>query len=69
MAKEKRGFAVMTEEERIVIARKGGKASHAKGQAHEFTPEEAREAGKKGGRKKQKKNMEEMYDNDMYDRY
>src|SRR5262249_12948501 len=26
-----------------------GKAAHAQGSAHEFTPEEAREAGRKGG--------------------
>jgi general stress protein YciG len=69
MAKEKRGFASMDEEERREIAKKGGKASHERGQAHEFTPEEAREAGKKGGRKKQKRSTEEMYDNDMYDRF
>lgn len=31
------------------IARKGGRAAHEKGTAHEFTPEEAREAGRKGG--------------------
>lgn len=31
------------------IASKGGKAAHAKGRAHEFTPEEARAAGSKGG--------------------
>jgi len=31
------------------IASKGGKAAHAKGTAHEFTPDEAREAGRKGG--------------------
>jgi general stress protein YciG len=31
------------------IARKGGKAAHAQGRAHEFTPDEAREAGRKGG--------------------
>lgn len=51
MAKERRGFAAMSEEERREIARKGGKASHARGQAHEFTPEEAREAGRKGGKR------------------
>lgn len=33
------------------IARKGGKAAHAKGTAHRFTPEEARAAGIKGGMK------------------
>jgi len=32
-----------------MIASKGGKAAHAKGTAHEFTPDEAREAGRKGG--------------------
>ena len=31
------------------IASKGGKAAHAAGTAHQFTAEEAREAGKKGG--------------------
>ena len=31
------------------IASKGGKAAHAKGTAHEWTPEEARAAGRKGG--------------------
>jgi len=31
------------------IARKGGRAAHAKGAAHEWTSEEAREAGRKGG--------------------
>lgn len=31
------------------IARKGGRAAHMKGTAHEFTPDEARDAGRKGG--------------------
>ncbi|MBI2827645.1 MAG: general stress protein [Acidobacteria bacterium] len=31
------------------IASKGGKAAHEKGTAHEWTSEEAREAGRKGG--------------------
>jgi general stress protein YciG len=31
------------------IASKGGKAAHAKGTAHEWTAEEARRAGRKGG--------------------
>jgi general stress protein YciG len=31
------------------IASKGGKAAHQKGTAHEWTEEEAREAGRKGG--------------------
>ena len=44
-----RGFAGMDEEKQREIASEGGKAAHEKGTAHEFTPEEAREAGKKGG--------------------
>jgi len=31
------------------IASKGGKAAHQKGTAHEWTTEEARDAGRKGG--------------------
>jgi general stress protein YciG len=31
------------------IASKGGRAAHQKGTAHQFTPEEARAAGRKGG--------------------
>jgi len=45
----KRGFASMDEDKQREIASKGGQAAHAKGTAHEFTPEEAREAGRKGG--------------------
>ena len=45
----RRGFASMDKEKQREIASKGGKAAHAKGPAHEFTPEEAREAGRKGG--------------------
>jgi hypothetical protein len=39
----------MDEDKQREIASKGGKASHQKGTAHEFTSEEAREAGHKGG--------------------
>jgi uncharacterized protein len=39
----------MDEAEQREIARKGGKAAHAQGRAHEFTSDEARAAGKKGG--------------------
>ena len=39
----------MDVEKQRAIASKGGKAAHAKGTAHEFTSEEAREAGRKGG--------------------
>jgi uncharacterized protein len=44
-----RGFASMDDEKQREIASKGGQAAHEKGTAHEFTPEEAREAGRKGG--------------------
>lgn len=44
-----RGFASMDRARQREIASLGGKAAHAKGTAHEFTPEEAREAGRKGG--------------------
>lgn len=47
--KSLRGFAAMDREKQRAIASKGGKAAHAKGTAHEFTPEEARAAGRKGG--------------------
>jgi len=44
-----RGFASMASEKQREIARKGGRAAHEKGKAHEFTSEEARQAGRKGG--------------------
>jgi general stress protein YciG len=44
-----RGFAGMDPQRQREIARAGGKAAHAQGTAHEFTPEEARVAGQKGG--------------------
>ena len=49
MAKQDRGFASMDPEKQRRIASKGGKAAHAKGRAHEWTVDEAREAGRKGG--------------------
>ncbi|MBA3284212.1 MAG: general stress protein [Nitrosopumilus sp.] len=48
---KKRGFASMDREKQKEIASRGGKAAHAAGTAHEFTSEEAREAGRKGGRR------------------
>jgi uncharacterized protein len=44
-----RGFASMDASRQREIASKGGKAAHAKGTAHEWTPDEARVAGRKGG--------------------
>jgi len=45
----KRGFASMDASKQREIASKGGRAAHAKGTAHEFTSDEARVAGRKGG--------------------
>jgi general stress protein YciG len=39
----------MTVEKQREIASKGGRAAHQKGTAHEWTSEEARTAGRKGG--------------------
>ena len=47
--KERRGFASMSPEKQREIASKGGRAAHEKGTAHEWTPDEARNAGRKGG--------------------
>ena len=49
MAKEDRGFASMDRAKQREIASKGGRAAHQKGAAHEWTSEEARQAGRKGG--------------------
>jgi general stress protein YciG len=47
---KKRGFASMSAALQRAIASKGGRAAHEQGRAHEFTPEEARQAGRKGGK-------------------
>ena len=47
--KERRGFASMSPDKQREIASKGGRAAHEKGTAHEWTPDEARNAGRKGG--------------------
>jgi general stress protein YciG len=44
-----RGFASMDPARQREIASEGGRAAHASGNAHEFSSEEAREAGRKGG--------------------
>ena len=49
MAIADRGFASMDREKQREIASKGGRVAHEKGTAHEWTPEEARAAGRKGG--------------------
>jgi general stress protein YciG len=47
--KSRRGFASMDRERQREIASKGGRAAHAKGTAHEWSSDEARVAGQKGG--------------------
>jgi len=44
-----RGFASMDKDKQRQIASKGGRAAHEKGTAHEWTADEARSAGRKGG--------------------
>ena len=46
---KKRGFASMNAEDRTRIASMGGRAAHKKGTAHQWTSDEARDAGRKGG--------------------
>lgn len=47
--KSRRGFASMDPARQREIASKGGRAAHAKGTAHEWSSDEARVAGRKGG--------------------
>jgi len=49
MGKEDRGFASMDRSKQREIASKGGKTAHEKGRAHQWSREEARAAGRKGG--------------------
>jgi general stress protein YciG len=47
------------------IASKGGKAAHQKGTAHEWTSEEAREAGRKGGMASHRRKQEQQDQQDQ----
>ena len=49
-SKKKQGFGAMDPVKARAIQRLGGRAAHRLGLAHEFTPAEARAAGKRGGR-------------------
>ena len=62
VAKEDRGFASMDRVKQREIASKGGKAAHAKGTAHEWTSDEAREAGRKGGMASHRRRKEMLDD-------
>jgi uncharacterized protein len=60
-----RGFASMSIEKRRRIASLGGKAAHACGRAHKWSPAEAQAAGRKGGaisRRRSKPTPEELAD-------
>jgi uncharacterized protein len=62
VATEDRGFASMERNKQREIASKGGKAAHQKGTAHEWTSEEAREAGRKGGMASHRRKQEQQGD-------
>lgn len=47
--KSSRGFAAMSPEKQKQIASEGGRAAHRLGVAHEWSSDEARTAGRKGG--------------------
>ena len=65
MAKEDRGFASMDRSKQRDIASKGGKAAHQKGTAHEWTSEEAREAGRKGGMASHRRKQQQQQPTDQ----
>jgi len=67
VAKEDRGFASMDRTKQKEIASKGGKAAHQKGTAHEWTSEEAREAGRKGGMASHRRKQEQQQRSDGVD--
>ena len=62
-----RGFAGMDAEQQRQIASAGGRAAHASGHAHEFSSEEAREAGRKGGEARSQRSRGNS-DRDIQDR-
>jgi uncharacterized protein len=65
VAKEDRGFASMDRNKQREIASKGGKAAHQKGTAHEWTSEEAREAGRKGGMASHRRKQQQQQPTDQ----
>lgn len=48
-AKRPQGFAAISPERRREIAAAGGRAAHARGTGHRFSPQEAADAGRRGG--------------------
>ena len=59
MAKGRRGFASMDRAKQREIASKGGKAAHERGTAHEWSSDEAREAGRKGGMASRRRKLQD----------
>ncbi len=49
LTRRRRGFAAMPSDKQREVARRGGRAAHERGTAHEFSGAEAREAGRRGG--------------------
>ncbi len=58
--KDRRGFASMDPAKQREIASMGGKKAHESGHAHEFTSEEAKIAGRKGGKSRGQRQAEEQ---------
>lgn len=59
MGTQHRGFASMDKNKQRAIASKGGRAAHTRGTGHEWTSEEARAAGRKGGLRQQQNKRRE----------
>jgi general stress protein YciG len=61
-SKKPQGFATFSKEKQYEVSSAGGKEAWRLGKAHKFTPEEAKVAGKKGGRpRKYKEPTRELY--------
>ena len=57
--KSRRGFAAMSPDRQREIASQGGRAAHQQGVAHEWSADEAREAGKISGLKRSNRRDDE----------
>jgi hypothetical protein len=55
-----RGFAAMDPDKQKALASAGGRAAHRHGRAHQFTEDEARQAGAKGRAARQAKRIAAM---------
>src|SRR5262245_46242180 len=65
VGKEDRGFASMDRHKQREIASKGGKAAHEKGTAHEWSSDEARAAGRKGGMASHRRRLQSQEINEV----